>query len=274
MKKISINNKHKYDCYIVTLTDNIFEVILDYNDVTKVVSDLSNINTIDVYNDEGILSDKVTDYTDYSSISLIKRYFCDVENVWHDAIRINFKKVTLEEKIATLDNKVNELSGVVDESAMNIEEYRLFKKSQIGNVCRATIYMGADIDTSHGKQHFSYTDDDQANMKVLFDAASKTKVGAPYHADGETCVTYTWEDIVQIYVGLQTNLLTQTTYCNALNRLIDRLPSKTEISKIEYGQELPQDLKESMDSALEQGRVLMNAVLTECGLEHKIMEKL
>lgn len=274
MKKISINNKYEYNCYIVTLTDNIFEVILDYNDVTKVVSDLSNIETVNIYNEEGLLSDKVTDYTDYSSISLIKRYFCDVENVWHDAIRVNFKKVTLEEKITVLSDKVDELSGTVDESAMNIEEYKLYKRNQIGDVCRATIYEGVDVETSHGKKHFSYTDDDQANMKVLFDAVASTKVGAPYHADGESCITYTWEDIVNIYVNLQTNLLTQTTYCNALNRLIDRQPSKTEVSKITYGQDLTKDLKEGMDSALEQGRILMNAVLTDCGLENKIVGKL
>lgn len=274
MKKISINDKIQYDCYIITLTDNIFEAILDCTEIAKVVTDLSNIQTISIYDHDATLSAKTTDFTDYSSITLIKKYFRDETDTYHDAIRVNFKKVELEEKIKKLNIKVDELSGTVNESAMTIDEYKLYKKSQIGDVCRATIYSGTDVETSHGTKHFSYTDDDQANMKVLFDAASKTKVGAPYHADGESCITYTWEDIVNIYVNLQTNLLTQTTYCNALNRLIDRQPSKTEVSKITYGQDLPKDLKEGMDSALEQGRILMNAVLTDCGLENKIVGNL
>ena len=262
MKKISINNKHEYDCYIVILTDDAFDVILDYGDVTKVVNDLSKIETISLYDDD-ILSNMITDYTDYSSISLIKRYFCDIENVWHDAIRVNFKKVTLEEKVAAINNKIDELSGTVDESAMNIEEYKLYKKSQIGDICRATIYNGVDVETSYGKQHFSYTDDDQRNIKVLFDAVDLTKIDAPYHADGELCSVYTCDDIIKIYTELQTHLLKHTTYCNALNSLIYSQSNKQNISKITYGQDLPENLKENMDKALEQGIALISQSVTK-----------
>ena len=129
-----------------------------------------------------------------------------------------------------------------------------------------------DVETSKGKQHFSYKDEDQRNLKTLFDTAMATQMDVPYHADGCECMLYSWKELVQIYVALQTNLLYHTTYVNALHSLVRGLNSKEQIKAVTYGQAVEGEISESMKAALAQGQVVMDAILVKAGLK-KIPEE-
>lgn len=86
--------------------------------------------------------------------------------------------------------------------------------------CRLTM---KDMSDTLGKKHFSYTIEDQSNVKDLIIAAIFTDftLPLPYHADGEPCTLYQPNDIQNIYMLLSSNKTYHTTYCNVLNAMIN-----------------------------------------------------
>ena len=59
------------------------------------------------------------------------------------------------------------------------------------------------------------------------------------------------KDIIALYVAYKTFVTTQTTYCNALRQWIKRESDKDAVSKIEYGNTLPDDLAKRVNEILE-----------------------
>ena len=50
---------------------------------------------------------------------------------------------------------------------MILDEFKSYYKEQIGKECTAAIENGVDVETTLGKKHFSYTIEDQSNVKDL-----------------------------------------------------------------------------------------------------------
>lgn len=264
--KIVINGEIEYEYRYLSMYNDLFEVTLITDDCVKVIEDLKDITTIDLYNNEGLLMKSVTDYKTYSSVTLVKGMQIDTNEVV-DAVKVVFKKTSISEKVAELDRIVN---GKVNEANMSLEEYKEHKIALLGEECRKLIHEGLDVETSKGKMHFTYNYDDQFNIKTLFDSAMLVKMDVPYHSSGNVCTVFTWEDAVKIYVLLEGNLLYHTTYCNALNTVIrEDLDSKEKIAAIKYGQEIPENRKDEMDAALKVGQDLMNTIFEKCGLKNE-----
>lgn len=123
---------------------------------------------------------------------------------------------------------------------MTLDEFKDYYKTQIGKECTAAIENGVDVETTLGKKHFSYTIEDQSNVKDLIITAIFTDftLPLPYHADGELCTLYQPNDIQNIYMSLCSNKTYHTTYCNVLNAMINEAKDLVSVKAITYGMEI------------------------------------
>lgn len=273
-EKIRINDDREFNCFYVSLSEFDCSAVIDSTDYEDVKKALEHITSIDVYDMDGIFRNRTTEYTGYSTLEFIKGAYKKEVGTdsngrpirkYVDTLRVHFEKASVEDRVKELEETIN---YKIDESAMTLEEYKQYRIQQIGEVCRKTIHDGVDVEISSGIERFTYTADDQANIKALFDSAIVAQVDVPYHGRQRCCTVFKWQDIVKIYVALQTHLLYHTTYCNALNMYIRmNCDTKAQVAAVTYGQEVPEIRKEEMDKALEQGKVLMDAIIEKYGLK-------
>lgn len=235
----------------------------DYAGVKKVFKDVASLT---VANEAGLECYSTNAYTELNYISL----GTTMNSLGEDAITIRLKNQSLEEKVEKLQEQIN---PTVNEEQMSVDEFRAKHLKELDEACNEAITNGMDVETSKGKQHFSYKDEDQRNLKTLFDTAMATQMEVPYHADGCGCTLYTWQELVQIYVTLQKNLLYHTTYVNALHTFVRSLNSKEEIKAVTYGQAVTGEIESTMNAALAQGQVVMDAILTKAGLKDVVTDE-
>lgn len=84
------------------------------------------------------------------------------------------------------------------------------KIAELSSSCQYAIINGLDIND----MHFSYTTEDQTNLKEIFDTVKITGLPMGYHADGQNCTEYSAEDLINIYIQLTMNKYCQQTYFN------------------------------------------------------------
>ena len=144
---------------------------------------------------------------------------------------------------------------------MTLDEFKNYYKTQIGKECTAAIENGVDVETTLGKKHFSYTIEDQSNVKDLIIAAIFTDftLPLPYHADGEPCTLYQPNDIRNIYMSLCSNKTYHTTYCNVLNAMINEAKDLVSVKAITYGMEITDEKYLDVMSKINESK---NALLT------------
>lgn len=146
------------------------------------------------------------------------------------------EKPSFEEELDVVKSTV----GIVNTNNMTLDEFKTYYKGVIGKACTAAIEGGVDVETSFGKQHFSYTIEDQSNIKdlIITGIISDYALPLPYHADGHLCDTYQPEDILKIYMALSSNKTYHTTYCNILNAMIAEAKDMDSVKAITYGMEV------------------------------------
>ena len=146
------------------------------------------------------------------------------------------EKPSFEEELDVVKSTV----GIVNTNNMTLDEFKTYYKGVIGKACTAAIEGGVDVETSFGKQHFSYTIEDQSNIKdlIITGIISDYALPLPYHADGHLCDTYQPEDILKIYMALSSNKTYHTTYCNILNAMIAEAKDMDSVKTITYGMEI------------------------------------
>lgn len=120
-------------------------------------------------------------------------------------------------------------------------EYIMQSKIQeMSNTCNRLITNGFDIELSDGEtHHFSLTIQDQLNLITLSSLVSSGETEIPYHADGELCKYCSNIDIMSIVAKATEFKTYQVTYYNSLKAYIESLDSIEDISRIEYGVEIP-----------------------------------
>lgn len=122
-----------------------------------------------------------------------------------------------------------------------LEEVKNQKIEEISNKCNEIIFNGIDVDLSIGKKHFSLTIEDQLN---LFGKQSQILSGEErfeYHADGESCIYFSKEDMMKIIQSAMQFVSYHTTYCNSMFQWIKSLESKENILTINYGDLIPEE---------------------------------
>ncbi|MCM1027119.1 MAG: hypothetical protein NC432_11830 [Roseburia sp.] len=144
-----------------------------------------------------------------------------------------------------------------------IEELRNKKISALSSVCNRMIISGVAIDIDGNMEHFSYSEEDQVNIKELFDLAIQTKVPLYYHADGSGCKVYTVEQIVTLYTTSAMNKMHHITYFNQLKMYINTLNDADTINAMEYGFELTGEYLDTYNAAMTAARISMETLLKE-----------
>ena len=140
-------------------------------------------------------------------------------------------------------------SDPIDDATL--EFVRTSKIAEMSNTCRATIEGGFDLELRGEIHHFSLDTQDQLNL-ISLSVMAQTQELIPYHADGESCIFYTAEEIQQIVTTATTFKIYHTTYYNALKGYINSLETIEEISAIVYGTPIPEEYKTDVLKALEE----------------------
>lgn len=133
----------------------------------------------------------------------------------------------------------------------SVEFIRTSKINEMSYNCRKAIEQGFDLDIRGETYHFSLTTQDQLNLMSL-GAMAQTSDLIPYHADGETCMFYTAEEINQIISAMNARKIYHTTYYNALKDYINSLETIEEIASITYGTPIPDEYKSEALKVIEQ----------------------
>lgn len=259
LEKLRVNGKSEFDCFFINDTmPDMFEAVIKSNDYSSVVKEFSSIEKLEILDVNGLVRKMTTAFSTLKEVKAIFNMYTDEDGNFITPFRISLAPHDLKEQVDKLEKQVN---PVIDESAMSLDEFKAYKIKQLGKVCTSAIYAGTEVKTSKGKEMFSYNLEDQSNLKDLFATATATGLACPYHPNSGSCVIYTAEDIVAIYLTLSAHKLYHTTYANALNTYIRDLYDKSEIKKVTYGQEVTGKYKENMDAALAQGELALKALL-------------
>lgn len=141
------------------------------------------------------------------------------------------------------------------------------KITELSIICGQVITAGTDVTLSNGTKHYSFTSNDQNNIKNWFDVAVSTKVdGIPYHADNEECELYTYLDIIQLYIAEQKYILYHNTYFNMLKAMVKTMTSIEEVTSVVYGMELNEEFSEKMNTILAQSEEVFAKAMAAYGI--------
>lgn len=128
----------------------------------------------------------------------------------------------------------------VEPEKEGVDFLRQSKISEMSHECRKVIEAGTDVIIRGQVRHFSMTQQDQLNF-ISLGTLAQTQDLIPYHADGESCVFYTANEINQIISATTAHKIYQTTYYNALKDYINSLETIEEIAAITYGTPIPDE---------------------------------
>ena len=144
-----------------------------------------------------------------------------------------------------------------------LEYVKTSKINELSNMCNASIIDGVNVEINENIEHFSYKDEDQVNIKEIFDLAVQTNVPMYYHADGESCKLYTVEQIIAIYSTASTNKMHHTTYFNQLKLYTESLESIDDVNDVTYGQELTGEYLETYNTSMAQAQLVLETLLSK-----------
>ena len=168
-------------------------------------------------------------------------------NIYAEAIEKN-------EEIIVPDTHYSDLTPIeppAEEESPSVEFIRSSKLNEMSYACRQAIEAGIDLNIRGEMRHFSLTTQDQLNLMSL-NAMAQTETGIPYHADGETCIFYTAEELQQIIAAMNSHKNYHTIYYNSLRNYINSLETIEEIAAITYGTSIPSEYKSEALKVIEQ----------------------
>ncbi len=142
-----------------------------------------------------------------------------------------------------------------------LEDIKTQKTYELSYKCNRMIVDGVDIDIDGNTEHFSYKEEDQVNIKEIFDLVAQTNVPMYYHSDGNSCKLYTAEQIIELYSTATMNKMHHVTYFNQLKLYLDTLETKEEVEEIEYGQDLTGEYLDTYNTSMEQAKLLLKTLL-------------
>lgn len=135
-----------------------------------------------------------------------------------------------------------------------LKEIKQLKIDNLSKHCAKAITDGLDIDG----EHFSYAEEDQSNIKRLFDLAVQANMPLPYHCDGGNCRLYSADEIKRLYILQDTNMTKNITYFNQLRGYVEELASIDDICNVYYGQPLEGKYLENYENLMEQVNSVIN----------------
>lgn len=126
--------------------------------------------------------------------------------------------------------------------AYPLEKAKAFKKKELSYFCNKAISAGVDVQLSDGEvHHFSLTDHDQTNLNAKMSNLLAGVQKLEYHSDGDPCMYYSAEDMMQICLAAQQKVTYETTYYNCMVQRVKACQTGSQILNINYGDEVPEE---------------------------------
>lgn len=174
-----------------------------------------------------------------------------VYNITEEEYNILAESIEKEEEIIIETPSIFVMPEITNTPNISVDFVREAKLKEMSSICRTTIENGFDLELRGETHHFSLDTQDQLNL-ISLSAMAQTQEYIPYHADGESCIFYTAEEINAIIAAATQFKIYHTTYYNALKTYINSLETIEEIAAIEYGVEIPEEYKSDVLKTLEQ----------------------
>lgn len=135
---------------------------------------------------------------------------------------------------------------------LTLEQVKINKIQSLSEECNRLIINGIDVESNGEMEHFSYTNEDQLNLKEIYDLAKETQSAMYYHSDGNSCRLYTIKEIAFIYAAQTVNKMHHITYFNQLKAYVQTIEVIEEVNMINYGDELTGEYLEIYTNVMEQ----------------------
>ena len=146
---------------------------------------------------------------------------------------------------------------------VDISKVKQIKITELSEICEQTIYNGLELELSEGKEHFEYKNQDQTNIKAMFDAVVFGAEKYPYQSEDGNCRVYTAQDIITLYTSLEGLRTAQLTYYHQLKDLVNTLETAEEINAVTYGQPLEGEYLQHYNEMLAVAQEQMQLVLSK-----------
>lgn len=165
-----------------------------------------------------------------------------IQRISQEEYEILKESFEIEEEIPVEDEPIEEDEPIYDEEDTSLDFIKSLKIKSMSNMCHNTIVNGFDIVLSDGENHhFSLTIEDQIKIQTLAMKAQNGEQLLPWHSDGELCVFFPAEDILQIYAELEKLQTYHTTYFNSLKYYISSMNTIEEVNQVQYGMDIPEE---------------------------------
>lgn len=163
-----------------------------------------------------------------------------------------------------------EENGYTYEEVKEIKDVSLIiqeKISELSSSCDKTINNGTSVKLTDGsEEQFSYTIEDQTNIKELFDTVRAGATAWPYHQNDGSCKVYSAQDIQTIYLTLAIFKTSVLTYFNQLKQYVKTLTTEDEVNAVYYGQKLTGEYLENYNAMMQEAKTQMETVVGSMGL--------
>ena len=222
--------------------DPVLQIISD--DLRTVKEVFQDIELIEIYKAENLVG-SYTSYDGYSDIQFLGSKYAEHLNMFVDVLAVRLTKLSLVEDVERIKDIVE---PVVDLDSMDLTTLKEYKKSEISRLGSEDIYAGDQVTFKDGTtKTFTFGTHDQQNLQVYLgligqaDNEERKALLIPYHAIGEECTFYNYEQIVTIFFTLQLKLLDRYTRVNMLRLYIDSLDDIEIVKEIGYDTPLPEE---------------------------------
>lgn len=202
------------------------------------------------YRDNWMLPPTTT-FIPYTTVSVI-----EIDEEEYNALNTatkNGEEIQIEEEPEEVYDEL--YVDVIEE--ITVDYMKEQKIKEIRKMCNQIITAGFDVllsDNLH--HHFSLTTQDQLNLTTLSAMAASGAEQIPYHADGESCKFYSAQDVQTIVQSAMDFKTFHITYHNALKSYVDSLTLMSDIEKVSYGMEIPEEYQSDvLKVILQKGRV-------------------
>ncbi len=149
---------------------------------------------------------------------------------------------------------------IAEKKKLELESVKNNKIAELSAACNTAIETGIEI---NGKK-YSYTVQDQSDMRTAINLAKETGMEVPYHADGESCSLYDYATITSIYIQEIMNLTVNQTYFNQFKLYIESIKNTEkidDIKAIKYGDELTGEYLDKYNEILLQSQKIVEKVV-------------
>lgn len=151
------------------------------------------------------------------------------------------------------EDNVEESAEQSVEEEVTLEYVKTKKIESLSQACRQAITDGVDVMLEDGEiHHFSLTIQDQLNIITLTGLirSDEDVSPIPYHADGEDCRYFSFDDISEISAAVTDHKIYHTTYFNSLKKYVEAQKTIEKVSNISYGMTIPKKYRTEVLSKL------------------------